>query len=105
MFGITHTDHLKRELREARDQVAALTSANEALTRQLAEHEARAETPKAQPANLTEVTHFLRAFLPTLPLAPAYNSLTAATDAKSYAQAINLLFQHARMVGHQEANR
>lgn len=106
MFGITRNDHAERQLRALRDEVAVLTAANESLAR---ENDGLKQTlskeSAKQPASLEQVTHFLKAFVPTLPAAPGYKNLTAATDPKSYAQALNLLLLHARAVGRQEMNR
>lgn len=100
------TFRIQRELRALRAQLSAVTAERDALDRALAES-ARdlARATATVPANLSDVTHFLRAFVPSLPMAPGFNLLTAATDPKSYAQALHLLLLHARQVGHQEAPR
>lgn len=106
MFGITRNDHMERQLRALRDENAVLKAANESLGRELAGlKQDLGKEPTTRPANLEQVTHFLKAFVPTLPAAPGYKNLTAATDPKSYAQALNLLLLHARAVGRQEMNR
>ncbi|MCS3844809.1 hypothetical protein [Microbacterium sp. AK031] len=97
---------MQRELRQLRDENEGLKAERAVLDRALNESQRElAEAKSAQPASLAEVTHFLRAYVPTLPMAPGYNNLTAATDTKSYAQALNLLLLHARSVGHAEAAR
>jgi hypothetical protein len=97
---------LRRDLATVRAERDGFKAERDALDHTLTEARADlAEARAAQPANLGDITHFLRAFVPTLPMAPGYSSLTAATDAKSYAQAIHLLLLHSRSVGHREATK
>lgn len=102
-FGLTHTDQLKRKLELVTAERDGFKALAESYSRDLwnAQQEL-AKAPIPQPTDLKQVTHFLRAFVPTLPYAPGYSSLTTATDAKSFAMALNLLLQHARLVGRQE---
>lgn len=96
-------DRENRRLREERDAFERLAIENSRAAWNLQQELTAAKSVKqAPPANLEEVTKFLKMYVPTLPLAPGYNTLVAANDAQSYAQALNLMLQHARLVGRQE---
>lgn len=106
MFILNRLDPAAREIRRLNDEVNALQAGNLSLARELdalrkAAEEAKANPPR--PANLGHITHFLRAYVPSLPMAPGYHLLTSAKNEQEFAQALNLLLLHARSVGHAEA--
>lgn len=105
MFGLSPVERLSRKLRavtEERDAFKNLATENSQTVWNLQQEALAAKANAAQPANLTEVTLALKALLPSIAYAPGYSTLTSAADPKSYAQALNLLLQHARLVGRAE---
>lgn len=63
------------------------------------------EAKRPTPTTLADVTSALKSYVPTIPQAPTGYMLDRATDAKSYAQALNMLLLHARSIGYAEGRR
>lgn len=103
MASFTRNDYYERQLRQLtveRDELAARLAAQDATVWNLQQELIQAKT--VQPANLTEVTVALRAYLPTVTQAAGYGALRRATDTKAFAAAIHQLMQDARLVGRRE---
>lgn len=103
MYGSVRNDHAERQLRhvtDERDELAARLGAQSATVWNLQQELAAAKA--AQPANLTEVTVALRAYLPTVTQASGYGALRSAASPKAYAAAIHQLMQDARLAGYRE---
>lgn len=101
MYGSVRNDHVERQLRlltDERDDLAARLGAQDATVWNLQQELIAAKA--VQPANLTEVTVNLRAFLPTVTQAAGYSALRRATDAKAFAAAIHVLMQDAHRAGY-----
>ena len=63
------------------------------------------EAKRPIPTSLAEVSSALKSYVPTIVQAPSGYMLDRATDAKSYAQALNMLLLHARSIGYAEGRR
>jgi hypothetical protein len=90
---------LEYDRSELRDKLKAADAQFETIQAQL--FAAKAPIP----TTLLDVTVALKSYVPTITQAPTGYLLDRATDAKSYAQALNMLLLHARSVGYAEGRR
>lgn len=91
-----YTRRLEAEVSDLKADIAARDHQFAELQQQLL------DAKRPQPTTLAEVVNALRGLLPGMTASSGVSLMARATDAKSFAQGINLLAQEARLIGRNE---